>query len=905
MASTVLHQGQQISIENPDQYNKLSFKEKNAYLDSQIQAQNNNNVQTNSIQNQPQAIQTSSNPVSVPANQIQYGASTQQATPTIQQNIPTKQVQPQQVQQEQPKPQDNQKIVESAYSKYGIQPSSQEKVQEHLSNIQQWQQSGYYQNTQQAQQDVEKAIANGLSWDQMFNAIRTGGVDDNMKQNPNFQTAMQRVNNVNAFANATPTNRSAMAKTIYSGSQEERDLVNAGYGQMLSMAKNVSTLNSSIQKSDIVSQTDTMKGQSIAQSILSSLTGGQSALQSYVEATQNNPEYQQKLEAKQQAMAEYKKKKDSWDQIEMDTYDEFKGTGATETYIQNLISQRRRNLLPELNQAQRNYENMASSLTDYMDQVKTQINYQTQDQQTRMQQAQLATSLYAPTIKYQQEQALQSQNLQQTAPSIVSEISNEVVGGINNPEMWNQRAIELAQQGYNRDQIKSQLMGEMGQMRKQSGEQFMTYDRQKQQQALNIEAQKTAFDQQYKSAELGLKQQEMALKASEVNYVTDPMTGQQVAVPKYASGVSAMNTTQLNQAGYDDQKIARVQQAQNAEIGEYYGQCGAYINNLDGLQSGFYGDSLSSKVSKIDKPASNKWDIGDNIILDMGTKEGHVGKVVGETDDFYYMQSSNYNNDGKISIDPISKKDSRIKGFTSEDKILTDSIGGSIYKTAQNILNWNGSIAQISQKRRELVMDAMENILERKTQWETDPNRIQIMMSARETGNVDATSRQKLVQAQSALSDIPSIYSSLSKVDTWPIAGTLANLNPWKSGDLAEVNAQIIGSIPTVARGIFNEVWVLTDKDVALYKQTLPTLKNTQEQLKAITNIMLSKVANSIQNQLTTLAGSGINTSKFLPLYDKTAELQRQQQWPRDILGQLGDYGMAWDETQDPLWLFK
>lgn len=71
----------------------------------------------------------------------------------------------------------------------------------------------------------------------------------------------------------------------------------------------------------------------------------------------------------------------------------------------------------------------------------------------------------------------------------------------------------------------------------------------------------------------------------------------------------------------------------------------------------------------------------------MGTKEGHVGKVVGETDDFYYMQSSNYNNDGKISIDPISKKDSRIKGFTSEDKILTDSIGGSIYKTAQNILN--------------------------------------------------------------------------------------------------------------------------------------------------------------------------------------------------------------------------
>lgn len=144
-------------------------------------------------------------------------------------------------------------------------------------------------------------------------------------------------------------------------------------------------------------------------------------------------------------MAEYTKKKDLYDQVEMDTYDEFKGTGATESYIQNLISQRRRNMLPELNLAQRQYENASSGLSDYMTQVKDQVNLQSQDNQMQMDRAKLASSLYAPTIQYQQQQALQQENLMRTAPSIVSEISQEIVGGLDNPGQWNQRALELAQ----------------------------------------------------------------------------------------------------------------------------------------------------------------------------------------------------------------------------------------------------------------------------------------------------------------------------------------------------------------------------------------------------------------------------------------------------------------------------
>ena len=73
-------------------------------------------------------------------------------------------------------------------------------------------------------------------------------------------------------------------------------------------------------------------------------------------------------------------------------------------------------------------------------------------------------------------------------------------------------AIELVQQGYNRDQIKSQLMGE-GTNEKTNMRTVLWLMTAKTTNKLWIlEAQKTAFDQKYKSAELGLKQQEMALK---------------------------------------------------------------------------------------------------------------------------------------------------------------------------------------------------------------------------------------------------------------------------------------------------------------------------------------------------------------------------------------------------------
>ena len=128
---------------------------------------------------------------------------------------------------------------------------------------------------------MEKAIADWIiTWDQMFNAVRTRGVNDTWKQNPNFKQQCKRVAQQMLFANATPTNRGAVAKDYLFRITRRRDLVNVwDTDTLLQWLRMYRLWIVSIQKSDIVSLNRyCMKGQSIAYNLfMSSPAGGQSA----------------------------------------------------------------------------------------------------------------------------------------------------------------------------------------------------------------------------------------------------------------------------------------------------------------------------------------------------------------------------------------------------------------------------------------------------------------------------------------------------------------------------------------------------------------------------------------------------------------------------------------------------
>ena len=88
-----------------------------------------------------------------------------------------------------------------------------------------------------------------------------------------------------------------------------------------------------------------------------------------------------------------------------------------------------------------------------------------------------------------------------------------------------------------------------------------------------------------------------------------------------------------------------------------------------------------------------------------------------------------------------------------------------------------------------------------------------------------------------------------------PIIGKLRNLNPYDN-DAKALQAQLTALVPQMARGIFGEVGVLTDQDVARYTQILPNLQGTEKYNIAVMAMLNKAIANSIKNKLKVWAAS-------------------------------------------------
>lgn len=81
--------------------------------------------------------------------------------------------------------------------------------------------------------------------------------------------------------------------------------------------------------------------------------------------------------------------------------------------------------------------------------------------------------------------------------------------------------------------------------------------------------------------------------------------------------------------------------------------------------------------------------------------------------------------------------------------------------------------------------------------------------------------------------------------------------------------AQMAGITPKVARGIFGEVGVLTDADLANYQRTLPNLTSTAEKNAMVVQFMRKLLSEGVKNTIETQARGQRNVSEYLSEYDK------------------------------------
>jgi len=138
---------------------------------------------------------------------------------------------------------------------------------------------------------------------------------------------------------------------------------------------------------------------------------------------------------------------------------------------------------------------------------------------------------------------------------------------------------------------------------------------------------------------------------------------------------------------------------------------------------------------------------------------------------------------------------------------------------------------------------------------------------------------EKIDQATLALGSVESLTTLLGLGDegtganavdlSGPITGRKRTLISALGGDVtaAGINAAIQGLIPTVARGIFGEVGVLTDADINNYKKTIPNLNSTADQNTLITVIMLDVLSRSFESTLMNSARNQTNVSGFADQY--------------------------------------
>lgn len=136
---------------------------------------------------------------------------------------------------------------------------------------------------------------------------------------------------------------------------------------------------------------------------------------------------------------------------------------------------------------------------------------------------------------------------------------------------------------------------------------------------------------------------------------------------------------------------------------------------------------------------------------------------------------------------------------------------------------------------------------------------------------------EKIQKATNALGSMETLQGLLSQgkdgIDvSGPITGRKRTLVTQLGGDAnaAAINSTIQGLIPTVARGIFGEVGVLTDVDINNYRKTVPNLNSSDGQNKLISLVMYDVLSRSLENTLVSNAQNQTNVSGFLSTYTDT-----------------------------------
>ena len=143
---------------------------------------------------------------------------------------------------------------------------------------------------------------------------------------------------------------------------------------------------------------------------------------------------------------------------------------------------------------------------------------------------------------------------------------------------------------------------------------------------------------------------------------------------------------------------------------------------------------------------------------------------------------------------------------------------------------------------------------------------IQLLLDSEGGKPITDTFAQSLNKGLNVLGQIGGLQENIKNTNTGPIAGAFRGANPWDT-NAQTIKAQLNAVVPNLARGVYGEVGVLTDNDIANYSKTLPTLKSTEDIRNAVLGITVDLISKSIKRTLEVNAANQKDVSGFVDIY--------------------------------------
>jgi hypothetical protein len=202
-----------------------------------------------------------------------------------------------------------------------------------------------------------------------------------------------------------------------------------------------------------------------------------------------------------------------------------------------------------------------------------------------------------------------------------------------------------------------------------------------------------------------------------------------------------------------------------------------------------------------------------------------------------------------------------------------------LYRQDNDIYNYNDSTLnrKLTAKQRQTVMEARNAVYSN-----PDSSIDDILRFSQGWKTPTDSTVQSLDKYAQALTSLWTITELLEWVDTWPIVWTLRENNPYDV-KARQIQTAIAWLLPTLARWVYWEVWVLTDKDIEHYSRTVPNLRSTSEVNQAILAMTLDMLADWYKRKLSTQASLWYDVSWMAGIYqqiiNKSSELMNGLWW--------------------------